>query len=247
MNLAWIRDSLATYTPISFFPLAILAALVIAVAAGPRQRVGFVHAWALLTIVIFFAGFAASYGLAKRYYWPLVPVFLALVFQWLDWLSVPAAADRSAPPSGRQRLAWTLAALLLVVSCAPIGALRSKLHMPRDSIFEVTAAEMARDGIAGPIANNNFFSGLYLSYYLNLKYVGMPASGDPQAIVREMQALGVPTFISDTGGEPPSNFSQPAPDFSGCPQVTRVREYLGRSGAGTGGFVVYRVAPGPSP
>jgi hypothetical protein len=240
-NLWWMAQALRALNAAGFFVTALLLAGVGALLLGLSQPVGMRQSWAIVSILAYISGYAMVYGSAERYYWPLVPIFVALLFQWVDWLRSPFLRDAEGIMPRRRPLAVGVLSAFLLLSCIPGKALVERSRLAELDLFlPNTAKQLLQEGIEGPIASNEWGTGLILSYFLNIKTAGVPLGKDPTSIVSEAQQAGVRTFILATSGE------SSAIDFSGHPEMERIAEYRNGEGKHARGIIAYRVSPLPS-
>ena len=198
-NLDWMRGALAHAQPDGLFSVALLAALGVALAAGAGTALRHRQVWALGTVACYVSGYALTFGTAERYYWPLFPVLIVLVFQLLEFANTHAGGATCPGPKVRH-VGWWVIATLVTLSFMPTDTLMTRHRGTAADPLETLAMQARRDGMTGPVGSSTWRPGLFLCYFANLKFAGMPASSVPDQIVREAQRTGVRTFAVFPGG-----------------------------------------------
>jgi len=224
-NAGAMRRQLTQLQPDGLLSVAVLAALAAAIVLGLRHPTGARQVWALMTIVTYASGYTLVYCGDTRYFWPLVPILLVLLLQPVDWLCSTRLDPILGQDRRRRRVACWLLAALLALSCVPRDALLERPRAPRTLSLETVAAKLRAQGVEGPLAANRWGQGLFLSYYLDLRYAGVPSSERPEDIVREARLVGVRTFLSIPTGPPKESTRIFSPDLTGLPGVRKIAEY----------------------
>jgi hypothetical protein len=222
---------------------AFLASAILALVAGLRRPVGFRQAWAIATVLTYVSGYLLVFCQDARYFWPLVPVMLALLFQWLDWLRGWRPDGSVREHSRFRQVSFGLLAVAVTLSSVPARHLVTVYRAPTTSEFTAVAAQIGQAGIEGPMGTNEFEAGLYLSYYLKVKDAGAPVSSVPEDVVREAQRAGVRTFVTVRYRPDRGSVQVQGSDLNGLPGVQLVGKWREAGNPSTMLFVVYHIAP----
>ena len=238
-NLVSLRDTIAHLQRDGLFAAALLAALGVALAGGAlRQR----QVWALAAAACYVSGYALTCGSEDRYYWPLYPVLIALLFQWLDVLRAYTTPARLRESFVLRSTVWWVLAGTLVCSCAPVGTLLGRRQPDSPDPLASLAAQTLPEGLRGPVGASSWHPGLFLCYFANLKFAGIPTSSEPGQIVREAQRAGVRTFVAFPGANRDAT-SVGAVSLDGIPGAELIGEHNLSPDAGAQPVKLYRIHP----
>ena len=198
-NLRYFHRCVRATARGSILPGMLFCVLLLALLATRRRDKIFPMRWGMWTVAAYTSGYIVVYGQDGRYYWPLEPVLVGLAFLLLQVLvSGPDVQRTDAPePRGAGRTKATIAAGLLAVTfiIPPALGLRDHWITPPGIAERYVAERLAPLPLRPPLAANNWYYGLYISYYLQMKYLGQPASDEPQALAEELRSAGVGTFL----------------------------------------------------
>jgi len=162
-----------------------------------RHRAAGSLSWAVWTVVAYASGYLLIIMLG-RYCWVLEPVLVAMAFLLLELL-----VFRNGAQAGKllQRLSVDMRAypaVLLLTTVFMINPVVSIYHHftdppNRDDVY--VARQLSSLPLDQPMAANDWFRGLYVSYRLRMKYLGRPASDSPRSVAKELRKAQVGTFL----------------------------------------------------
>jgi len=185
-------------TPFALAPLALLAVAILL----RRDWFGSLlqARWLLLTVVIYVGGYL-GFHVVRRFFQPVMLIDVLLVFLLFDRL-MPGARPplSSASPADRPSARWTRA-LLLALSLTPLAWASGQLAwgLPRFPRAGKMCAALAKElrplELPGPVASTLWHRGLFLTYHLDSKFLGIPFIQQGQEVFRELAEAQVGTFL----------------------------------------------------
>ncbi len=202
VNLSVIRTYFALYQQDGLFSAALIASVIMLIALKGWGRWRYRQAWATTTIALYCSGYALVFCTAPRYYWPLLAVFLVLLFQYPDLLARRHPDWLTVIVSSRRRAYW-MAITLLLLSSVPLVTVATLFRSSLGGTFERLANNfipahpdwlqpLSRSigglGVRGPMGGANLREAPYIAYYLGLEYGGRAGATSPPDILREAQA-----------------------------------------------------------
>ena len=176
-------------------PGALLGIFILALFAGGRQPQALVSCWLVWTSLAYPTGLVwVAAGGAARYYWVLGPVFVGLTFYLVQFL---ATAGGRGPVTEIPRSKWLFALVVVTAAFVLIPAQRvvRAWRNPPSVGVRAVAERMAALPLPGPLAVNKGYEGYWLSYLLDVKYLGHPLAQQPAALLAELQSAGTGTFL----------------------------------------------------
>ena len=239
----WFWRMLDDWQADGLFRIALIVGCLAAVLLGLRSGTGQRQVWAVGTIAVYVLGHSTVNADEDRYYWPLIPVFLALVFQWPDWFRAWANEALPGASARRRGLATGLAALLLTTACAFRANGGLSLQGDSQAWLQRAAVEMQHRGLTGPLASDDWFEGCFLSFFLDTPFLGVPEATNPAGIAREARGVATSCFVVFPTPPQVTSMSIPTPDLTGLPGVDKVLEYHDPILGGPNEMTVYRILP----
>ncbi len=209
VNLSVMRAYFALYQQDGLFSAALIASVIILLALKGWGRWRYRQAWALTTIGIYCSGYVLIFCTAPRYYWPLLAVFVTLLFQYPDALA-RSCPDRLTAIFKSQRRAYWVAVGLLLLSSIPLVTVATLFRSSLGGTFERLAnnfvppqpdwlqplsRSVAALGVRGPLGGVDFREAPYVAYYLGLEYGNRAKATYPRDVLREAQAAGLGSVL----------------------------------------------------
>jgi len=184
--------------------LTALALVPVVLVATWRRRTAFPYLAALLSVGVYCGGYAIVDAREERFFWFVLLLAAVMAFHFAG--RVPWALGRLAPRAGvrQRRLVAVVVGTAVVVSFAfhPIRFAAVLLRQPPPGREHRLVAQRLREmGVGGPLAaiarpdDMAWHQGLHTAYYLDAKYAGQPAAGDPQGIAAEMRQAGATALL----------------------------------------------------
>lgn len=174
----------------ALLPAGLLLAVVLLVRQrGAGRPAASTRAWACVMIFVYVAGYTLVL-VQERYLWPLQGAIAALAL-WAVWDYWPR---RGAALRRRSRIARTLVpafSILLLVSIGwKVAATRAdwrEHYGPRTEMQWVRAVRV--QGLR-PVASDDWFRGLYVSYWSDTSYLGKLAGKTAEDVAAELDRFG---------------------------------------------------------
>ncbi len=145
--------------------------------------------WVVWTVGLYGAGYSVMCGSQARFYWPLAPVLVGLSFLLLQTLG-----HGSQQPGGRKST-WPAIVLAVILCSSPFVTMARYCIAPRGVAYSDIAQQLSSLSVRSPLAASEWTQGLYVSYYLDMTYLGRPAGDSPQEVAAELAAAGAGTFL----------------------------------------------------
>lgn len=176
-------------------PGILLAILVLALfPSGQRYQTLLLYC-TVWTILAFPMGYLwVVRGGDQRYYWPLEPLLIGLTFYVVQFLAT-GAGRKSVGDVSRPKWLFVVAVVTVAFLLAPAQRVARAWQNPPNVGVRVVADQMVRLSLRGPLAVNKGHEGYWLSYLLDIKYLGHPLAEQPQVLVAELQSARTGTFL----------------------------------------------------
>lgn len=191
INAGQIGGSLYSMDKLSLLLAGLAAAAVLAFAIRRTFRTphAAMRTWALLSALIYMGGLLPLW-VFDRLLWPVWGLAIAIAFS----LSHGAALRLGSRPE-----AWALqrlGGLLLVASIAAgsVDAIRHT-HLPAGAHGEFLRHVAMEIGPHQRVAANQWYGGLFCSYWADAVYLGQPLSSQPGDACAEISQFGPPIFV----------------------------------------------------
>ncbi len=153
--------------------------------------------WIIWTVAAYASGYIVFHAL-PRYFLPVEPILLGLAFLLLQMLTTNHGEHniaRGKRPLLHRRACLAGVILAAVFTINPVAYISSRLLHPPEFAEARVAEQLFSWPLRSPLAASKWDSGLCVSYYLRMKYLGPPASESPAGIARELHDAGAGTFL----------------------------------------------------
>jgi len=253
VNLFVIRNYLAIFHQDGLFSAALIASFLLVLASSGWGLWRYRQAWALSTVAVYVSGYALVFCTAPRYYWPLLPLLLVLVFQYPDVIARSCPDWLTAVMKSQRRAYWVTMVVLLLAS-VPVVTVATALRPLLGGTFERLANNLAPAppcwlqpltsqigalGVRGPLGGVSFREAPYVAYYLDLDYGGRAGATYPPDVLREAQAAGLGSVLVFAGDDATRYYWKQLGNIEG---VRRLGE-VPYAGAPNASIIVYGLAP----
>lgn len=253
VNLCFIRACFAAYHQDGLFSAALIAAFVLLLILKGWGAWRYRQAWAIATIGVYCSGYALVFCAAQRYYWPLLAVFLVLVFQYPDAVAVRCPEALARVVKSQRRAYWIAVASVVLLS-VPLVTVATFFRSALGGTFERLADNFVPEtpdwllplsrsvgalGVRGPMGGVECREAPYIAYYLDLVYGGGAVATSPPDVLREAQAAGLGSVLVFAGDEATRYYWHQLGNIEGA----RVLGELPHPGHNDATIIVYGIAP----
>ncbi|HCU34422.1 MAG TPA: hypothetical protein DGT21_02940 [Armatimonadetes bacterium] len=209
VNLSVIRNYLALLHQDGLFSAAIMVSLLGLLTLSGWGQWRFRQAWAIVTLAVYASGYALIFCTAPRYYWPLMPLALVLLFQYPDALARSCPDWLTGMIKSQRRAYWVVMGVLLL-SSIPLVTVATVFRSSLGGTFERLAnnfvpaqtdwlrpltKSIGALGVRGPLGAVNFREAPYVAYSLGLEWGNRARATYPPDVVREAQAAGLASVL----------------------------------------------------
>ena len=253
VNLSVIRNYLALLHQDGLFSAAILVSFLGLLTLSGWGQWRFRQAWAILTLALYVSGYALIFCTAPRYYWPLLPLSLVLLFQYPDALARSCPDSLTRMLKSPRRAYWVVMGVLLL-SSIPLVTVATVFRSSLGGTFERLAnnfvpaqpdwlrpltKSIGDFGVRGPLGAVDFREAPYIAYSLGLEWGNRARATYPPDVLREAQAAGLGSVLVLAKDDATRYYWKQLGNIEGVRRLGEV-PYPGASDAS---IIVYGLAP----